>query len=140
MASEMKPPMTNVSDLKAARERLLQRAENYAGVPAANGLIAELANDLRALLAHIETLEAENTRLREENTRAWTERNTAYAKVKAWEGIVYVERLPLRAVRVEEWGSGEGGHTVVPELTPQKLTDLLDELARLRAALKQEQP
>jgi hypothetical protein len=72
--------------------------------------------------------------LREENRRAWTERNEAYAKVKAWESVVYVEGLPLRSVSVDEWGPGEGGQTTVPEVTPKKLTELLDELARLRKA------
>jgi hypothetical protein len=70
--------------------------------------------------------------LKEENRRAWTERNEAYAKVKAWESVVYVEKLPLRAVRIDEWGPGEGGTTTVPEITRQKLTDLLAEIAKLR--------
>lgn len=81
--------------------------------------IAELEHDLR------------ETRAREE--RAWSERNIAYAKVKAWEAVVYVEGLPLRAVEVKEWGPGEGSMTTVPDVTPRRLTDLLEELARLRA-------
>lgn len=81
----------------------------------------------------IAELEAEIESLKAENTRAWTERNTAYAKVKAWESVVYVEHLPLRAVRIDEWGAGEGGTTTVPEITRQKLTDLLDEITKVRA-------
>jgi uncharacterized protein (UPF0335 family) len=90
------------------------------------------AVDLRSVLSGIEQLQRENEALREENKRAWTERNTAYTKVKAWESVVYVEGLPLRAVRVEEWGPGEGTETAVPDITPKKLTELLDELAALR--------
>lgn len=81
----------------------------------------------------IAELEQKVAQLSEESTRAWTERNTAYAKVKAWESVVYVEKLPLRAVPIDEWGPGEGGTTTVPEITREKLTDLLDEVARLRA-------
>lgn len=69
--------------------------------------------------------------LEAENARVWRERNIAYAKVKAWEAVVYVEGLPLRAARVDEWGPGEGEQTTVPELTPKRLVDLLDRLATL---------
>lgn len=78
-------------------------------------------------------LEAEVSRLRLENDRAWRERNEAYAKVKAWESVVYVEKLPLRSVPINDWGPGGDGQTTVPHITPQKLTDLLEEVARLRA-------
>lgn len=88
----------------------------------------------KALRQRIAELEADVSRLTEENARAWRERNEAYAKVKAWESVVYVEGLPLRAVRIDEWGPGEGGMTSVAEVTPGKLTDLLDEIARLRKA------
>jgi len=77
--------------------------------------------------------------LEADNERAWRERNTAYAKVKAWESVVYIEHLPLRAVAVNEWGPGEGGQTTVPDITPKKLTDLLAELSTLRAALEAKQ-
>jgi hypothetical protein len=72
-------------------------------------------------------------RLTEDNERAWRERNRAYAMVKGWEATVFVEGLPMRAVSVDEWGPGEGGHVGVPEITPRKLTELLDELRELRA-------
>jgi hypothetical protein len=81
----------------------------------------------------IDELQAQVAQLKEENSRAWTERNEAYAKVKAWEAVVYVEKLPVRAIPINEWGPGEGGTTTVPEITRQKLTDLLDEIAGLRA-------
>lgn len=80
----------------------------------------------------IEELERENARLHEENERAWAERNIAYAKVKGWESTVFVERLPLRSVKVDEWGPGEGGATTIPHVTPTKLTELLDEIKALR--------
>ncbi len=83
--------------------------------------------------ALIESLQKEVAELKAENERAWTERNTAYAKVKGWESVVYVEKLPMRAVPIDEWGPGEGGQTAVPHITPAKLTDLLDEIAKLRA-------
>jgi hypothetical protein len=87
----------------------------------------------KELSERIEELEAENRRLRESEAKAWQERNIAYAKVKGWESTVYIEDLPLRAVEVEEWGPGEGLTTTIPDVTPRKLTDLLDELAILRA-------
>jgi hypothetical protein len=82
----------------------------------------------------IADLEDEISRLKDENNRAWRERNEAYAKVKGWEATVYVEKLPLRAVQINDWGPGGEGQTAIPEITPRKLTELLDELAELRAA------
>lgn len=77
-------------------------------------------------------LRREIDRLKAENDRAWRERNEAYAKVKGWEATVYVEKLPILAVPINDWGPGGEGQTSIPHVTPQKLTDLLDELARLR--------
>jgi hypothetical protein len=85
-----------------------------------------------ALRDQIEQLQDEILRLRESEARAWTERNIAYAKVKGWEATMFVEGLPLRSVEVDQWGPGEGGETTVPQMTPRKLTDLLDEIAELR--------
>lgn len=82
----------------------------------------------------IADLEAEVARLKEENDRAWRERNEASAKVKGWEATVYVEKLPLRAVPINDWGPGGEGTTSVPDITPRKLTELLDEIAELRNA------
>lgn len=82
--------------------------------------------------AEIARLRAELEEANRREERAWRERNVAYAKVKAWEATVYVEGLPLRAVRADDWGPGEGAHTTVPEVTPKRLVDLLDELAQLR--------
>lgn len=76
---------------------------------------------------------AEIGRLEAEAKKAWTERNIAYAKVKGWEAVVYIEGLPMRSVPVEEWGPAQGTQTNIAEITPKKLTDLLEELARLRA-------
>lgn len=88
--------------------------------------------------AHIDHQAATIARLTSENEQAWRERNVAYAKVKAWEAVVYVEGLSLRAVSVDEWGPGEGEQTTVPDVTPKRLVDLLDELAKFRAALKED--
>lgn len=82
--------------------------------------------------AAIERLQAELAEVKASEELAWRERNVAYAKVKAWEAVVYVEGLPLRAVRVDEWGPGEGEQTTVPDVTPKRLTELLDELAAIR--------
>lgn len=81
----------------------------------------------------IAELEEQVANLKAENDRAWRERNEAYAKVKGWEATVYVERLPLRALPINDWGPGGEGQTTIPEVTPQRLTELLDELAELRA-------
>lgn len=89
----------------------------------------------RADDAELDWVRAENARLREECERAWRERNIAVAKVRAWEATVVVEKLPYqRAHRVDEWGPSEGETIVVPEVTPRRLTEILDELATLRAA------
>ena len=88
--------------------------------------MSDAADEIQRLRAEVERLEAESA-------RAWRERNIACAKVKAWEDVVYVESLPLRPVRVDGWGPGEGEETSVPIVTPKKLTELLDEMARLQA-------
>jgi hypothetical protein len=93
---------------------------------------ADIAADAHAALS---SLIAENKVLRDEAWGAWAERNKAVAKVKAWEATVYVEGLPLRAVRVDEWGPGEGETVAIPDITPNKLTELLDRLAAAEARL-----
>lgn len=83
--------------------------------------------DARNVIPHlIDTIEKQQRELEQ----AWTERNVAYAKVKAWEDVVYVEGLQMRSVRVDEWGPGEGEMTEVPDISPKKLTELLDRLAK----------
>jgi hypothetical protein len=96
------------------------------GNPTIAVLTATSAKDKR-----IAELEADAIKLEHENERIWRERNIAYAKVKAWEAVLYVEGLPLRAVRVDEWGPGEAEQTTVPEVTPKRLVELLDRLADL---------
>lgn len=80
----------------------------------------------------IAELEDEIARLKESEERAWHERNIAYTQVKAWESIVYIEQLPRRTIEVKEWGPGEGEQTTIPEVSPKKLTELLNEIAYLR--------
>lgn len=92
------------------------------------------SNDLITEAADLISSQAERIlELEQENERVWQERNVAYAKVKGWEATVYVEGLPLCAVPVGEWGPGEGGTASVPDITPKKLTDLLDRLQDLEA-------
>ena len=76
--------------------------------------------------------QAEIWRLSKENERLWRARNHAITKVRGWEDVIVAEGLPFRAVRVEEWGPGEGEQVAVPEVTPTKLTAILDELHDLR--------
>lgn len=64
----------------------------------------------------------------------WRERNHAVQKVRAWEDVVYVEGGAMRAVLCAEWGPGEGDQVAVPEITPKQITQLLDEVIKLRAA------
>lgn len=82
--------------------------------------------------AEVKELRREIRRLQESEARAWRERNIAYAKVKGWEATVFVEGLPLRTVPVSEWRPGEGETVTIPDVTPRRLTELLDELATLR--------
>ena len=79
--------------------------------------------------------ESEIMSLREELDRAWRQRNEAFNKVRAWEGVVYVTggHLPMRLAEGREWGPGGDEPVAVPSLTPGRLTDLLDELAQLRS-------
>lgn len=57
--------------------------------------------------------------------------NIAEARVKGWEATVVITNLPSRIWPVEGWGPGEGETVAIPDLTPKKLTDILD---RLKAA------
>lgn len=65
--------------------------------------------------------------------QAWRERAVYRTKYYALHDVMYVPELPLRAVRITEWGPGEGEQTTVPDLTPQRLGELLAEIAHLRA-------
>jgi regulator of replication initiation timing len=80
--------------------------------------------------------EAEIERLRAENDRLWRERNTAISTVRAWEKTLVIEGLPLRTERVTEWGPGEDNLVPVPTPTPRRLTEVLDEIERLREAVQ----
>lgn len=111
-----------------------------AALPAMIKVALTIKPRLFAAVNELPALLDENERLRAEAEQAQRERNIAYAKVKAWESVVYVEGLPLRAVPVGEWGPGEGETTTVPEVTPKKLTELLDELRTARAALGDRSP
>ena len=113
-----------------ARQRAAEACRQALWSPHICDQIAEGKHDNYVIvqaLAHIEKLETENS-------NAWRERNEAYAKVKAWESVVYVESLPMRAVPIDEWGESEGETTSVPQITTLKLTELLDEIAALRAS------
>ena len=90
---------------------------------------ARYTEALAAKDAKIAELERERDRLQHSEEDAWRECNRAVTKVKAWENVVYIEGLPLRAVRVDEFGPGKGDQVAVPEITPKKLTELLERLA-----------
>ena len=91
----------------------------------------------RILLARIAELEAEAN-------RAWTRANHAESKVAAWERTMVVVGLPTRIEPGCGWGPGGNDLVEVPSLTPEKLTSILDRLARAEAAIdaarKGEQP
>jgi hypothetical protein len=111
---------------RASRDRIDSLRDSYKSVLIENWVRIEPG------LEELPELAAEIERLKESEARAWRERNIAYAKVKGWEATVFVEDLPLRPVKIDEWGPGEGETVAVPDITPRKLTDLLDELAELR--------
>lgn len=99
-------------------------------------LIVYLVNNAPAILtlaADKTRLEAEVSRLTRDNERLWLEHNVAITKVRGWEATLVTKGLPLRALRVGEWGPGEGETVSIPEVTPVRLTALLDELSQVKA-------
>lgn len=68
-----------------------------------------------------------------EAERAWRERNQAQNKLAAWQSIVVAESLPLQVHPGREWGPGGEDSVVIPSVTTRRLTEILDELAALRA-------
>ena len=96
--------------------------------------MGELKVENANLKARIEKLEAENDRL-------WLERNEAVTKVQGWERVVFNKGFqplqdPTQSVRQTEWGPGEGREIAIPAITPEKLTDLLDELDMRRFEMR----
>lgn len=85
-------------------------------------------NQARAIFAALLTREAA---LVAELDAALRRANMAEARVKWWEATVVTTGLPYRACPVEGWGPGEGETVAIHELTPKKLTHILD---RLKAA------
>lgn len=91
-----------------------------------------LCDRMELAIEEITRLREQVTALQAECDRAWRERNHAVTKVTAWEKIVYLEPpVMMWQVEVTEWGPGEGDLVTVPELNPQRLTDLLDDYAKL---------
>lgn len=117
---------TSPEQYKAIEEWL----ELEGGAPSAEGLqdlISKYAEE--AIASSRKIIGA----LGQECDRAWKERNYAITKIKAWESCVFAYAPPIvRSMVVEEWGPGEGDIIQVPQVTPQKITDLIDELIRLR--------
>lgn len=74
--------------------------------------------------------------LRRERDHLLREKSHILTKVTAWEDVLYIHSLPKMQVKVRDWGPGEGDMIAVPWPTPQRLTDLLDEVAAYRAADK----
>lgn len=114
------------------RLKLIAEELRHEGHIAIANTVEDAAGEIDSLADRIDNLCADLERLRESEAKAWTERNIAYAKVKGWEAAAFVEQLPLRAVEIDEWGPGDGGTTTVPQITPRKVTELLDELGELR--------
>ncbi len=86
-----------------------------------------------AILGLIASLEE----VKREANRAWRERNEAVARVKAWEGIVCLtDDDPLKAIKIGEWGPGEGDIINVRLPSPERLTNILHELRNIRQASK----
>lgn len=81
----------------------------------------------------IDTLRAEVERLRAEVVGAWTRANHAEAKVRGWESTLVCAGLPERLHPVDSWGPGRDGTVSVPQITPEKLTSILDRLERAEA-------
>lgn len=95
------------------------------------------ADRLEALAARVAVLEAERVQILRREEEAWRRANHAEAKVRGWQSTLVVRDLPMMSVPVTGWGPGEGEQTAVPKITPERLTDILDRLARAEAALAQ---
>ena len=98
--------------------------KNFKAAAAAVNFIRKHGADIAELLTREAALVAERD-------AALRSANIAEARVKGWEATVVITNLPSRIWPVEGWGPGEGETAAVPELTPKKLTDILD---RLKAA------
>lgn len=115
---------------------LLEKLEFFG---AGEGTRAEVCKRARDA---IEQLEAERDALREERAQilrreeeAWRRANHAEARVRGWEATLVVADLPQRFAPVQGWGPGEGDAVSVPQITPERLTSILDRLAKAEAAL-----
>lgn len=119
--------MTMTDDVKALVDELNADADPGFCTSSTSTLSRRAAAALTAQAEEIERLNAENERI-------WRERNIAVTKVKGWEETLVVEQLPPRVLQVREWGPGEGEQVSIPQITPRRLTEILDELAALKAA------
>lgn len=126
------------ADVKALVDQIFLKVQSAYAHAERPRYAAEDNKDALALLRELRpalTAQAEEIeRLTAENERIWRERNIAMTKVKGWEESLVVEQLPLRALQVREWGPGEHEQVSIPQITPRRLTEILDELAALKAA------
>lgn len=97
-------------------------------------LHAAVVAERDALAARVAELEAERAQILRREEEAWRRANHAEAKVRGWESTLVVRDLPMMSVPVTGWGPGEGEQTTIPQITPERLTDILDRLARAEAA------
>jgi hypothetical protein len=84
--------------------------------------------DVMGLLADLRRLEGELN-------HALQRASHAESKVAAWERTMVVTGLPMMRHPGTGWGPGGEDPVDVPALTPEKLTSILDRLARAEAAM-----
>ena len=96
---------------------------------------AHAAYTMDSVEARERILQARIAELEADAERAWTRANRAESKVAAWERTMVVVGMPTRLEPWVGWGPGGGDPVEVPALTPEKLTSILDRLARAEAAI-----
>lgn len=122
-------------------ERIAFQAESYVLVIDGEhinvgAVIRALYTDHRRLAREVAAQEAERAQILRREEEAWRQANLADAKVRGWEATLVVDGLPQRFVPVQGWGPGEAEAVSVPQITPERLTDILDRIAAQEAQIE----
>jgi hypothetical protein len=118
------------TSLSAEVERLKGERDANHNLAIANGSRAK-EEEARAEAAEAEVvrLKAQRDEARNREEAAWTRANAAESKVSAWESIVCVVGGPMRVAPNVGWGPGSDERVIVPAITSERLTNILDKLA-----------
>jgi len=99
--------------------------------PGKKALAAALSDEMNGkgievIASYVSDLVARLVKAEAERDEAWRRANIAESKVRGWEKYVVVRDLPMRAVPNTGWGPGQDEKIAIPQVTPEKLTDIID--------------